>query len=60
MDVLLTGTSKSVEKTRKIISSLYKEIDDMLMKWFQEDFVQVVPVYGTVLREKDFCSVRHH
>jgi hypothetical protein len=30
----------------------------MLLEWFQEYFTQRITVYGTVLREKNFCSVR--
>jgi hypothetical protein len=59
MDVLFQPSQKLWERSGKIRSSLYKEIEDMLMEWLQQDFIEGVQVYGTVLREKDFCSVRH-
>jgi hypothetical protein len=29
------------------------------MEWFQQDFIEEVPVYGIILREKEFRSFRH-
>jgi hypothetical protein len=58
MDVLFQA-SKKLRKIRQNRSSLYKEIEDMVMEWFQQDFIEGVQVYGTVLMEKDLCSVRH-
>jgi hypothetical protein len=50
---------KEAKKTRKIKSSPYREIENVLMEWFLQKCTEGLPVEGTVLREKSLKISAH-